>query len=313
MDHWSWDPSVVAPRGSVSRLGCSLFFFPGYGTRADSPLSTQPKYRHFDRDDMPSGDPQPRRRPNAEFDLRWRGPHRRHDQEYDDFRRSPSVDRRQCGFGFDGDSRESWGGRGSSGGWYSDISQAYVRNGGSGSVKHPDVSPGYMCNGGSSRSFSPPPYGRGALSAFDRARDCWHRDGPDGQIRNDPNLAPRAGDWICKNPLCGNLNFARREYCNKCHKFRFEFAGSRVFVSPPRGRSRDRPRMSPRRGKPGLYRDEVGFRSGDRIPRAAAPRLSREHWDVEVRRRSRSPPSRRDYGRAPSLGPGQGQRFRDWP
>ncbi|XP_027357917.1 RNA-binding protein EWS isoform X2 [Abrus precatorius] len=86
-----------------------------------------------------------------------------------------------------------------------------------------------------------PPYGRGRVGGRPIGRTF---DGPgfapglargEGNNRNNPNVRPREGDWICPDPLCGNLNFARRDYCNSCNRSRHAPARSprRAYPAPP--------------------------------------------------------------------------------
>ncbi|XP_055810570.1 uncharacterized protein LOC129880519 isoform X1 [Solanum dulcamara] len=92
---------------------------------------------------------------------------------------------------------------------------------------------------GRHRDYSPP-YGRGRQAGRFVGRSY---DGPgygarqvrEGLPRSNPNVRPRDGDWMCPDPLCNNLNFARRENCNKCKRPRYAPPGSprRGYPSPP--------------------------------------------------------------------------------
>nr|APR64176.1 RNA-binding family protein [Populus tomentosa] len=82
---------------------------------------------------------------------------------------------------------------------------------------------------------SSPPYARGRGFDGPGLGPGSHRGEDMGMGRNNPNVRPREGDWICTDALCGNLNFARRDFCNHCKRPRYRSGGSprRGYPGPP--------------------------------------------------------------------------------
>ncbi|ESQ54345.1 hypothetical protein EUTSA_v10025603mg [Eutrema salsugineum] len=148
---------------------------------------------------------------------------------------------------------------------------------------------------GRHRDYSPP-YARGGAGARPHGRGF---DGPgpaDSMSRNNnPKVQPRDGDWYCLDPLCRNLNFARREYCNKCKRHRYVPANS-----PPPLRHLPPPmNFSPRR-------DFNGYRSPP--PRGwprdyPPPRQDHPTWRDRERERDRLHYSDNEYPPSRSLAP----------
>ncbi|XP_030007808.1 TATA-binding protein-associated factor 2N isoform X3 [Sphaeramia orbicularis] len=82
------------------------------------------------------------------------------------------------------------------------------------------------------------------------------RGGFRGRGGGGPNFDIKGGDWPCPNSSCGNMNFARRQECNKCGAPK---PGDSGFGGGDRG---GRGGFGGDRG--GGFRGRGGFRGGDR-------------------------------------------------
>ncbi|XP_073275315.1 uncharacterized protein [Primulina huaijiensis] len=177
---------------------------------------------------------------------------------------------------------------------------------------HRSYSPGFERSSGAPRRNpsryreSSPPYGRVrdggrfAGRGYDRS---GHRPGPfrvEGLSRNNPNVRPREGDWICSDPSCKNLNFARRDYCNNCNRSRYAQP-----VSPRRGYPG--PPFPPRQGFPGPPNHSPGriMNSSYKSPTRGWPRHDPRDFGA-------AKPSPRNEARYPDPPPFRSER-RDFP
>lgn len=197
--------------------------------------------------------------------------------------------------------------------------------------------PDYEFERGRYRDLSPPYDDRRGDGFFDK--NVREPDSDSLSIRgeatnrNNPNIPPRVGDWICKNPTCGNLNFARREHCNNCNKFRYEHeddmltgsrsprhvypGGTRPYEEPPpRGAPMERsfePKINGYRSPPHDWgrrdgpRDPPVGRRGGRFPDVTMGRGIVRYQEAEYRGRG----SNKFERSVPSHGWNRGERGRD--
>ncbi|KAF8097773.1 hypothetical protein N665_0281s0036 [Sinapis alba] len=167
------------------------------------------------------------------------------------------------------------------------------------------------------RDYSPP-HSRAGPRRFDGPEPAPHgRHFKSDGNNNNPKVQPRDGDWYCLDPLCRNLNFARRECCFKCKRRRYAPANS----PPP-------PRLLPPLMNLSPRRNFNGYRSPPRgYPRDyPPPRLDQPTWRDRDREGERlhfsnleyPPPNRRlasdwapepHYERRPPLSPPRGGRW----